>query len=52
MNWKQMLGTADFYKLFVMFAFSASAGLMIIGHLTKNRQAAGRLGRRFSAADF
>lgn len=35
MNWKQMLGTADFYKLFVMFAFSASAGLMIIGHLTK-----------------
>ncbi len=35
MGWKQMLGTGNFYKLFAMFAFSASAGLMVIGHLTR-----------------
>nr|WP_320134047.1 OFA family MFS transporter [uncultured Holophaga sp.] len=32
MDWRGMLKTADFYKLWIMFAFSASAGLMIIGH--------------------
>lgn len=35
MNWRQMLKTGSFYKLFIMFAFSASAGLMIIGHVTR-----------------
>ncbi len=35
MTWKEMLATRDFYKLFAMFAFSASAGLMVIGHLTR-----------------
>jgi MFS family permease len=31
-DWKAMIKTADFYKLWVMLAFSSSAGLMIIGH--------------------
>ncbi|QUH26371.1 OFA family MFS transporter [Serpentinicella alkaliphila] len=33
-TWKEMLSTVSFYKLWVMLAFSASAGLMIIGHAT------------------
>lgn len=33
MSWKEMIKTADFYKLWVMLAFSAAAGLMIIGHI-------------------
>lgn len=32
LNWRYMLKSANFYKLWVMFVFSASAGLMIIGH--------------------
>lgn len=32
-DWRQVLRTGDFYKLWVMFAFSSSAGLMIIGHI-------------------
>lgn len=32
-GWKDMLGTADFYKLWIMYAFTSSAGLMIIGHI-------------------
>lgn len=35
MDWRQMIKTGDFYCLFMMFAFSSSAGLMIIGHLTR-----------------
>lgn len=31
-SWKDMLKTLNFYKLWIMFAFSSSAGLMIIGH--------------------
>jgi nitrate/nitrite transporter NarK len=33
-NWKKMIRTGDFWVLFAMLAFSASAGLMIIGHIT------------------
>ncbi len=29
-----MIRTADFYKLWLMLAFSSSAGLMIIGHIS------------------
>lgn len=32
--WKDMLKTSEFYRLWVMYAFAASAGLMIIGHIT------------------
>lgn len=32
--WKEMLKSLGFYKLWVMYAFAASAGLMIIGHIT------------------
>lgn len=35
LSWQQMIRTPDFYKLFVTFAFSASAGLIIFGHLTR-----------------
>ncbi|WP_026938899.1 L-lactate MFS transporter [Holophaga foetida] len=31
-DWRGMLKSADFYKLWIMFAFSSAAGLMIIGH--------------------
>lgn len=34
----EMLGTAQFYLLWLMFCFAASAGLMIIGHLAKIAQ--------------
>lgn len=33
-TWRDMLKSKDFYKLWIMLAFSASAGLMIIGHIT------------------
>lgn len=32
-EWKEMLQTSQFFKLWLMFAFTSSAGLMIIGHL-------------------
>lgn len=32
-SWKEMLKTATFYKLWFMFAFASSAGLMIIGSI-------------------
>jgi len=32
-GWKEMLKTFNFYKLWIMYAFTASAGLMIIGHI-------------------
>jgi len=34
-EWSEMLKTPQFYLLWIMFAFGASAGLMIIGHLAK-----------------
>jgi len=33
-SWKEMLHSIYFYKLWLMLAFSSSAGLMIIGHIT------------------
>ena len=33
-DWKEMLNSIYFYKLWLMLAFSSSAGLMIIGHIT------------------
>ncbi|HHW48338.1 MAG TPA: OFA family MFS transporter [Clostridiaceae bacterium] len=33
-GWREMLKTLSFYNLWVMYAFTSSAGLMIIGHLT------------------
>jgi MFS family permease len=33
-NWKAMLKTPQFYSLWVMYAFAASTGLMIIGNIT------------------
>lgn len=33
-TWREMLKTKDFYKLWIMFGFSSSAGLMIIGHIS------------------
>jgi OFA family oxalate/formate antiporter-like MFS transporter len=32
-DWKEMLKTRNFYKLWIMYAFTSSAGLMIIGHI-------------------
>ncbi len=34
-TWRAMLRTPLFYKLFAMFSFSASAGLIVLGHLTQ-----------------
>ncbi|MGY3571588.1 OFA family MFS transporter [Vibrio sp. SCSIO 43135] len=34
MSWKAMLKTPQFYSLWVMYAFAASVGLMIIGNIT------------------
>ncbi|MDQ2086583.1 OFA family MFS transporter [Herbivorax sp. ANBcel31] len=34
-SWQEMLKTFDFYKLWIMYTFSASAGLMLIGHITR-----------------
>jgi MFS family permease len=33
--WQQMIRTADFWLLWFQYAFGATAGLMIIGHLAK-----------------
>lgn len=33
-TWKEMLKTKNFYKFWIMFSFSSSAGLMIIGHIS------------------
>lgn len=33
-TWHEMLKSIYFYKLWIMLAFSSSAGLMIIGHIT------------------
>lgn len=33
-DWNEMLKSKDFYKLWIMLAFTSSAGLMIIGHIT------------------
>lgn len=33
-TWNEMLKSIYFYKLWIMLAFSSSAGLMIIGHIT------------------
>ncbi|UAB72489.1 OFA family MFS transporter [Vibrio sp. SCSIO 43132] len=33
-SWKNMLKTPQFYSLWIMYAFAASAGLMIIGNIT------------------
>lgn len=33
MNWQNIIKTKDFYLLWIMFAFSSSAGVMMIGHL-------------------
>lgn len=33
-TWREMLKTKDFYKFLIMFSFSSSAGLMIIGHIS------------------
>ncbi len=33
-TWQEMIRTADFYKLWLMLAFSSSAVVMIIGHIS------------------
>lgn len=33
-EWREMLKSLNFYKLWLMLAFSSSAGLMIIGHIS------------------
>ncbi|MGD8170549.1 L-lactate MFS transporter [Vibrio sp. TRT 21S02] len=33
-SWKEMLKTPQFYSLWIMYAFAASVGLMIIGNIT------------------
>ncbi len=33
-TWRQMLTTPQFYMMWVMFAFSSAAGLMVIGNIT------------------
>ena len=49
MDWRGMARTPEFYKLWLMFAFSASAGLMIIGHIAKIAQTQANWGRRLPA---
>jgi nitrate/nitrite transporter NarK len=34
-TWQQMVRTATFWSLYLQYAFAATAGLMIIGHLAK-----------------
>ena len=34
LSWKVMLKTPQFYSLWIMYAFAASVGLMIIGNIT------------------
>ena len=43
-EWSEVLRTRAFYELWIMYAFSAFAGLMIIGHMAK---IAGNLGFDF-----
>lgn len=33
-TWEEMMKSLNFYKLWIMLAFSSSAGLMIIGHIS------------------
>ncbi|WP_396431346.1 OFA family MFS transporter [Limnohabitans sp.] len=33
LNWQKIVKTKEFYLLWIMFAFSSSAGVMMIGHL-------------------
>lgn len=33
-TWQEMMKSLNFYKLWIMLAFSSSAGLMIIGHIS------------------
>ncbi|MFZ5652506.1 MAG: L-lactate MFS transporter [Bacillota bacterium] len=40
---REMLATPQFYLLWIMFCFAASAGLMIIGHLAKISQIQGEI---------
>jgi len=40
-TWKEMVKTRTFYKLWTMFAFAASSGLMVIGHLSPFGQESG-----------
>lgn len=37
-EWKEMLKSLNFYKVWIMLAFSSSAGLMIIGHISNIAQ--------------
>lgn len=39
--WREMVKTGTFYKLWAMFAFAASSGLMVIGHLSPFGQESG-----------
>lgn len=34
LNWKDLIKRSDFYKLWLIFAFSSTAGLMVYGHAT------------------
>lgn len=34
LDWKQMIKTKEFYKIWMILAFSSSGGLMIIGHIS------------------
>ncbi len=38
LNWQEMIRTPDFYKLFLMLAFSSASGLIIFGHMTRIAQ--------------
>ncbi len=40
-TWKEMVKTGTFYRLWAMFAFAASSGLMVIGHLSPFGQESG-----------
>jgi len=40
-TWKEMVKTGTYYKLWAMFAFAASSGLMVIGHLSPFGQESG-----------
>lgn len=40
-TWNEMLRTGTFYTLWTMFAFAASSGLMVIGHLSPFGQESG-----------
>lgn len=37
-TWQEMIRTPTFYKLWIMYLFASSAGLMIIGHITSIAQ--------------